>query len=70
MKPIEKINNITVNNTLRKTYKEMIKNKKIVVGLNSYMEKENNKERGPRDSLKFMGALPTPALTPSAAASL
>ena len=54
MKPIEKINNITVNNTLRKTYKEMIKNKKIVVGLNSYMEKENNKERGPRDSLKFM----------------
>ena len=51
MKPIETINNITVNNTLKQTYKEMIKCKTIVVGLNNQIG--NNKEFGPRDSIRF-----------------
>ena len=51
MKPIEKINNITVNNTLKQTYKEMIKCKTIIVGLNSQIK--INKEAGPRDSIRF-----------------
>ena len=51
MKPIEKINNITVNNTLKQTYKEMIKCKTIIVGLNNQIK--INKEIGPRDSIRF-----------------
>lgn len=51
MKPIETINNITVNNTLKQTFKEMIKCKTIVVGLNNQIG--NNKEFGPRDSIRF-----------------
>ena len=51
MKPIEKINNVTVNNTLKHTYDELIKNKKIVVGLNNYFEKYEGKK--PLDSINF-----------------
>jgi len=51
MKPIETINNITVNNTLKQTYKEMIKCKTIIVGLNNQIK--TNKEIGPRDSIRF-----------------
>ena len=51
MKPIEKINNFTVNNTLKHTYDELIKNKKIVVGLNNYFEKYEGKK--PLDSINF-----------------
>ena len=51
MRPIEKINNITVNNTLKQTYEDMIKHKSIIVSLNNNYE--NNKEIGPRDSIRF-----------------
>ena len=51
MKPIETINNITINNTLKQTYKEMIKCKTIIVGLNNQIK--TNKEIGPRDSIRF-----------------
>ena len=51
MKPIETINNITVNNTLKQTYNEMIKCKTIIVGLNNQIK--TNKEIGPRDSIRF-----------------
>lgn len=51
MREIEKINNITVNNTLKETYEDMIKKKSIIVGLKNNNEK--NKEIGPRDSIRF-----------------
>ena len=51
MREIEKINNITVNNTLKETYLDMIKKKSIIVGLKN--NKEKIKEVGPRDSIRF-----------------
>ena len=51
MKPIEKINNITVNNTLKQTYKEMVKHKTFIVGLHNYTI--NDHYKGPRDSIKL-----------------
>ena len=51
MKSQEKINNIIVNNTLKQTYDEMIKQKTIIVGLHNHIINEHNK--GPRDSIKL-----------------
>ena len=51
MKPIEKIKNITVNNTLKQKYEELIKDKKIVVRLKDYFE--NKEDKGPRDSIRY-----------------
>ena len=51
MKPLEKVNNIIVNNTLKKKYGEMIKHKTIVVGLHNHIIKDQLK--GPRDSIRL-----------------
>ena len=51
MKSQEKINNIIVNNTLKQTYKEMVKHKTFIVGLHNYTI--NDHYKGPRDSIKL-----------------
>jgi hypothetical protein len=51
MKPLEKVNNIIVNNTLKQKYGEMIKHKTIVVGLHNHIIKDQLKD--PRDSIRF-----------------
>lgn len=51
MKPLEKMNNITINNTLKQKYEDIIKDKKIVVGLNHQIEKYS--QIGPKDSIRF-----------------
>lgn len=48
---LEKINNLTINNTLKKKYDDMIKNKMIKVGLNKHISNTNHFE--PRDSIRF-----------------
>ena len=51
MKALEKSNNITINNTLKQTYEEMIKNKKFTVGLKNQIS--NIHQNGPRDSIRY-----------------
>ena len=51
MKPLEKVNNIIVNNTLKQKYGEMIKHKTIVVGLHNHIIKDQLKS--PRDSIRL-----------------